>query len=1031
MVDLSNLNADQLRDYKIGYLIGTGAGAREGLGNAPQRDSSPFLKQGFQDARKKRRFARETILNFEKQIRAEEERTGTTAEITTTSEGTSVNFVDGSKLFTPANPSDLGSNQQFTLAPNQSIPSPTLVGRAEQSGRSIVEQQKVEHTIREVTASKPEEKALTQKEYEKEFNDLMSKSSGGQTLRSGESEFFLKPEQEFTGNVIDVRRKRTPTEYIKQETNKAYLKFKNENLAPIITPIGTKFKAFEEKEIIQRFGLRGIARDITRAGNTPSYQVPKIDLGQVLVNNIQKQTTLPPPTIREITFNPPTIDTKRLAMKGTGALATDFANAPVIESAKYYGGYKLFQLAGLGLKGTQFGIRKLALGLEARGLPKTAGTLRKGTKLFGIGTGATLTVATLTGIGVTALTSPTPVEDLARTTRDLSIAGFGISKGIKLGTKRFDITKTVGQPSALSTVRATQLEKDLKLDVVTQISLENRKVYEFSEINIKDSPIPNVKQFNERTLGLKVNKKKGVTEFETYFGRGIVGEAGASRIKIKTPSLKDLGVRDSFNTPSGKAFDLELAGRLQFNPSVPKKYMDTALGTFRQPNLKGKAKGLKDRIDILDSLRGVEREIVVRHELIHAKTPKFILNSPLEKLPYRLRPSEILAFGLEKSSLFGRSLPKFKSLGLGKLDITTSKVGKGILSQSQSKQMAKTFKQKVGINYYTTGKMPTQEGIITSKGAGVPFNLGKERIIIGSSKAGKPIRDDINLPKFKFDESNNLILTNNPNPSKLRLEKPDIFIRLKFGEFPEGSGRLLKDLRPPKIPKLIPKGKKAQLLLPSPKTVPDKVFDISPKPYRDYATAEKGALGSVVGSLNRQGGKLRELVLKDVLKDFNKPTRLLTGSTIKTYQSPNIISIPKSKLSVGSVSKSKNKLFLSTPSIQLPKIKTRTAIAVKQTQKTQQRIKQKAKLKLKQFTPITIPIPRLRPIKTPKPPLFPSIKLKRPPRRQKKREFDIGKTVGFGETFSQRQLLLKLPKNLLKADLKQRGVRGDKRVRIK
>ena len=61
--DLDTANAPALeaqRDYAIGYKIGTGAGAKEGLGNAPQRNASAALKKGFQDARKKRRYAVES-----------------------------------------------------------------------------------------------------------------------------------------------------------------------------------------------------------------------------------------------------------------------------------------------------------------------------------------------------------------------------------------------------------------------------------------------------------------------------------------------------------------------------------------------------------------------------------------------------------------------------------------------------------------------------------------------------------------------------------------------------------------------------------------------------------------------------------------------------------------------------------------------------------------------------------------------------------------------------------------------------------
>lgn len=38
----------------------------------------------------------------------------------------------------------------------------------------------------------------------------------------------------------------------------------------------------------------------------------------------------------------------------------------------------------------------------------------------------------------------------------------------------------------------------------------------------------------------------------------------------------------------------------------------------------------------------------IAHEVIHLKTPKFVMKSPTELLPYGFRPSEIIAYGLEK-----------------------------------------------------------------------------------------------------------------------------------------------------------------------------------------------------------------------------------------------------------------------------------------------------------------------------------------------------------------------------------------------
>lgn len=115
-LDAANAPAIQAqKDYATGWKIGTGEGAKEGLGNAPQGNASAALKQGFQDARKKRRYAVESynlqVQEFKDYVQTYRDQ-GFDPIIKTTSEGSKiVGFRDN-------------INQQTIPLPNQTLAAP-------------------------------------------------------------------------------------------------------------------------------------------------------------------------------------------------------------------------------------------------------------------------------------------------------------------------------------------------------------------------------------------------------------------------------------------------------------------------------------------------------------------------------------------------------------------------------------------------------------------------------------------------------------------------------------------------------------------------------------------------------------------------------------------------------------------------------------------------------------------------------------------------------------------------------------------
>ena len=75
----------------------------------------------------------------------------------------------------------------------------------------------------------------------------------------------------------------------------------------------------------------------------------------------------------------------------------------------------------------------------------------------------------------------------------------------------------------------------------------------------------------------------------------------------------------------------------------------------------------KPVIKIAKGLKGKGREETIAHELIHFKTPELLRESPLEILPYDLRPSEVIAFTLQKP-LARKGFSVFEDIKIGLIE---------------------------------------------------------------------------------------------------------------------------------------------------------------------------------------------------------------------------------------------------------------------------------------------------------------------------------------------------------------------------
>ena len=211
----------------------------------------------------------------------------------------------------------------------------------------------------------------------------------------------------------------------------------------------------------------------------------------------------------------------------------------------------------------------------------------------------------------------------------------------------------------------------------------------------------------------------------------------------------------------------------------------------------------------------------------------------------------------------------------------------------------------------------------------------------------------------------------------------------------------------------VPKSKKAQM--------PLTPLKLNNKPLRSVKNVFK------IGQAEKGLGNLKKVNIKKL----NLKPSSLTTSKIKPLK------IPTSKIPVSTIKPSKLTPSKLTPSKLTPsrlspsglKPSKFTPSGLTPSKLTPSRLPPSI-FRSSGFKPSKIPTSKLPPIRIPRTPeeiIPPRLNLKgaRSIKKKKKRFKD---DMGLSESFSQRQLLLKLPKNLLKADLKQRG---GKRVRIK
>jgi len=134
-------------------------------------------------------------------------------------------------------------------------------------------------------------------------------------------------------------------------------------------------------------------------------------------------------------------------------------------------------------------------------------------------------------------------------------------------------------------------------------------------------------------------------------GDFLVGKGGKAVSKRVYPELSDdilfsfkksqKIIEKSVRVSPGQ-YAKERFGSRFFETELP----DDMLGMFMKPTKIGSKKGVLPRIKIQKGLVGKEKQETIAHELIHSKTPEAIYWGDI--LPYRYRPSELLAYGLEK-----------------------------------------------------------------------------------------------------------------------------------------------------------------------------------------------------------------------------------------------------------------------------------------------------------------------------------------------------------------------------------------------
>jgi len=349
----------------------------------------------------------------------------------------------------------------------------------------------------------------------------------------------------------------------------------------------------------------------------------------------------------------------------------------------------------IGVLGVRSGISKLRTSAEAKAFKKTP-TIVEGIRIEGAGKGYDILKATKTTKNAVYISDVRlPFVQARGGQRAVFEGGEGIAqsylktqKNIKRSVAVVDVggfadkSKTI--PIRVQTLKGeTFLEQRIlkqKLKGITPYTgkavVDVRKV---GTIELQENVL-GMKRFkvDVATSNQKISQPIGGISKITKDKNVLIGEAGTIKSVRIRPERQITKLETSRIPVQEYLFKEVRAGRLNVSYLKPKK-ADKLLGKGTLGVYIPPSKGEKPIIGIRQIITSkqyqklpkglqIKTEGLIKetfaHELLHYKTPNILFAKPFQKLPYRLRPSEVIAYGLEK---------KYSRIGFktSKLDITT------------------------------------------------------------------------------------------------------------------------------------------------------------------------------------------------------------------------------------------------------------------------------------------------------------------------------------------------------------------------
>lgn len=247
---------------------------------------------------------------------------------------------------------------------------------------------------------------------------------------------------------------------------------------------------------------------------------------------------------------------------------------------------------------------------------------------------------------------------------------LGTGKNFPVSPSKYELTQTVFPATEKSaTTLSTKTGKRFELDILTGTSrkvkadnlgrLPSTQEYLLKNLAVQKTGRPLMKSYiYDNKAGLlgrtdsykKLSNKESrqlvrdiLKKDEINIGNVVKENQGSlKRINIKGQQ-ESLSIKKTRLKPSEYADYLTRQGKLKFREVED-------LGISEGRFYGSRSKKYPDLIEIRKDLKGNARETTIAHELIHHKTPNKnkIINFLDKKLPYKLKPSEIIARGLEK-----------------------------------------------------------------------------------------------------------------------------------------------------------------------------------------------------------------------------------------------------------------------------------------------------------------------------------------------------------------------------------------------